>query len=279
MIALYRVRTHTNDAQCRPVRLGQYVKCKPGPPAYIRDPACIQGPASIGTTMLDSRPVFEARLLFKARLLFEEIRYIKITALMSIRQLISIWDRNYIKEHDSILWVNLKLLSITTTTTITITRHYHHHFNGHLPGEHWLATFSVFTLHLFGKEPLGMGDVVQAFIGQTPFLSSKQQCQSNKRNSQHWHPTQSSAPNLEKSLTDIILSSFPQDSWWKGHCCPYASNLKSVPTSYYIPVMRKYKSKPGIQRVQALAGISRSHYVVIAMKPKHQLEIRSIVHN
>jgi len=38
--------------------------CKPGPPAYIQDPACIQGPASIGTTTLDPRPVFEAWLLF-----------------------------------------------------------------------------------------------------------------------------------------------------------------------------------------------------------------------
>jgi len=42
--------------------------CKPGPLAYIQDPACIRGPASISTTTLDPRPVF------KARLLFEEIR-------------------------------------------------------------------------------------------------------------------------------------------------------------------------------------------------------------
>jgi len=73
----------------------------------------------------------------------------------------------------------LKLLSITTTTTITITRHHHHHFNCSLPGEHWLATFSVFTLHLFGKEPFGMGDVVHDFAGQTYFLSTKQQCQTH----------------------------------------------------------------------------------------------------
>ena len=33
--------THTNDAQCRPVRLDQYVNHDP--PAYIRDPACIHG--------------------------------------------------------------------------------------------------------------------------------------------------------------------------------------------------------------------------------------------
>jgi len=36
---------------------------------------------------------------------------------------------------------------------------------------------------------------------------------------------------------------------------------------------------PGIQRVQALADISRLRYVVIAMKPVHQLQIHSIVHN
>jgi len=62
--------THTNDAQCRPVRLDQYVNHDP--PAYIR------GPASISTTTSDPRPVFEARLVFKARLVFEEIWYLFI---------------------------------------------------------------------------------------------------------------------------------------------------------------------------------------------------------
>jgi len=40
---------HTNDTQCRPVRLDQYVN-------------------------YDPRLIFKARLVFKARLLFEEIR-------------------------------------------------------------------------------------------------------------------------------------------------------------------------------------------------------------
>ena len=43
--------THTNDAQCKPIRLDQYV---------THDPQLI----------------FEARLVFKTRLLFEEIRYV-----------------------------------------------------------------------------------------------------------------------------------------------------------------------------------------------------------
>jgi len=37
--------------------------------------------------------------------------------------------------------------------------------------------------------------------------------------------------------------------------------------------------KPGLQRVQALADISCSGYVVIATKPVHRLQIRPIVHN
>ena len=37
--------------------------------------------------------------------------------------------------------------------------------------------------------------------------------------------------------------------------------------------------KPGIERVQALADILRSGYVVIATKPVHQLQMRPIVHN
>jgi len=41
--------THSNDAQCRPVRLDQYVNHDP-------------------------RLIFKTRLVFKARLLFEEIR-------------------------------------------------------------------------------------------------------------------------------------------------------------------------------------------------------------
>ena len=42
--------THTNDAQCTPVRLDQYVSHDP-------------------------RLILETLLVFKARLLFEEIRY------------------------------------------------------------------------------------------------------------------------------------------------------------------------------------------------------------
>jgi len=37
--------------------------------------------------------------------------------------------------------------------------------------------------------------------------------------------------------------------------------------------------KPGIKRVQALADISRSGYVVIATKPVHRLQICPIVHD
>jgi len=36
--------------------------------------------------------------------------------------------------------------------------------------------------------------------------------------------------------------------------------------------------QPGIERVQALADISRSRYVVIATKPVHRLHIRPTVH-
>ena len=38
-------------------------------------------------------------------------------------------------------------------------------------------------------------------------------------------------------------------------------------------------STTGIQRVRALADISRSGYVVIATKPAHRLQIRPIVHS
>jgi len=37
--------------------------------------------------------------------------------------------------------------------------------------------------------------------------------------------------------------------------------------------------EPGVEPVQALTDISRSGYVVIATKPVHRLQIRSIVHN
>jgi len=37
--------------------------------------------------------------------------------------------------------------------------------------------------------------------------------------------------------------------------------------------------QPGIERVQALADMSRLRYVVIATKPVHLLQIRPIVHN
>jgi len=37
--------------------------------------------------------------------------------------------------------------------------------------------------------------------------------------------------------------------------------------------------QPAIERVQALADILRSGYVVIATKPVHRLKIRPIVHN
>jgi len=38
-------------------------------------------------------------------------------------------------------------------------------------------------------------------------------------------------------------------------------------------------TQPGIQRVQALADISHSRYVVIATKLVHRLQIRPMVHN
>jgi len=37
--------------------------------------------------------------------------------------------------------------------------------------------------------------------------------------------------------------------------------------------------KPGIDRVQALADISRSRYVLIATKPVHRLQILPVAHN
>jgi len=42
---------------------------------------------------------------------------------------------------------------------------------------------------------------------------------------------------------------------------------------------KSYKNKPGVQRVQALADISRSRYDIIGMKPVHRLQICLIVHN
>jgi len=39
------------------------------------------------------------------------------------------------------------------------------------------------------------------------------------------------------------------------------------------------KTKPGIERVQALAYVSRSRYVVIVTKTVRRLQIRPIVHN
>ena len=41
----------------------------------------------------------------------------------------------------------------------------------------------------------------------------------------------------------------------------------------------KIQCKPAIERIQALADISRSDYVVIATKPVHRLQIRPTVHN
>jgi len=48
-----------------------------------------------------------------------------------------------------------------------------------------------------------------------------------------------------------------------------------------IQLCRPCCTKPGIERVQALAGISRSRYVVVvvATKPVYRLQIRPIMHN
>jgi len=43
--------------------------------------------------------------------------------------------------------------------------------------------------------------------------------------------------------------------------------------------LKRSKSEPRIERVQALADISRSGYVVIATKSVHRLQIDPIVHN
>jgi len=43
--------------------------------------------------------------------------------------------------------------------------------------------------------------------------------------------------------------------------------------------LRLIQNKSGIGRVQPLADISRSGYVVIATKPVYRLQIRPIVHN
>ena len=58
LIVSYRAMTHSNDAQCRPVRLDQYVN-------------------------QDPRLIFKARLVFKARLLFKEIRVFETWPLLS----------------------------------------------------------------------------------------------------------------------------------------------------------------------------------------------------
>ena len=42
---------------------------------------------------------------------------------------------------------------------------------------------------------------------------------------------------------------------------------------------KRLLSKPVIERVQALADISRSGYIVIVTQPMHQLYIRPTVHN
>jgi len=75
--------THSNDAQCRPVRLDQYVNQDPRlifKTRLVFTARPLLGPS---TTTLDPRPVFEARLVFKARLLFEEIRYSHTSKLAS----------------------------------------------------------------------------------------------------------------------------------------------------------------------------------------------------
>jgi len=41
----------------------------------------------------------------------------------------------------------------------------------------------------------------------------------------------------------------------------------------------EWEYQPGIERVHALVDISSSRYVVIAIKPVHQLQIRPTVHN
>jgi len=50
-------------------------------------------------------------------------------------------------------------------------------------------------------------------------------------------------------------------------------------TSCFSTLLSLSPSKPGIERVQALADISRSRCVVIATQPVHRLQIRPIVHN
>ena len=66
--------THSNDTQCRPVRLDQYVN--QDPPLIFKTWLVFKARPLLvfSTTTLDLRPVFDARLVFKARLLFEEIR-------------------------------------------------------------------------------------------------------------------------------------------------------------------------------------------------------------
>jgi len=71
---------HTNDAQCRPVRLDQYVNHDP---RLIFEIQLVFKARPLLVTMSDPRPVFEARLVFKARLLFEEIRYVYYTYFMT----------------------------------------------------------------------------------------------------------------------------------------------------------------------------------------------------
>jgi len=65
---------HSNDAQCRPVRLDQYVNQDPR--LIFKARLVFKARPLISTTTLDPRPVFEARLVYKARLLFKEIRYV-----------------------------------------------------------------------------------------------------------------------------------------------------------------------------------------------------------
>jgi len=53
----------------------------------------------------------------------------------------------------------------------------------------------------------------------------------------------------------------------------------SVPSGDSATATTITESKPAIERVQALADVLRSRYVIIATKPVHGLQIRPTSHN
>ena len=84
--------------------------------------------------------------------------------------------------------------------------------------------------------------------------------------------------NKQKYISDksttVLIVNIMGSSFLETKRCRYAIAARTVTKTL------RFSCKPGIERVQSLADISRSRYVVIATKflPVHRLRIRPIVH-